>query len=297
MHRDISSSSSSDGEDYSPVTPTHQEHTEKTSTRYQCPADFVSFCHEPCSSTLKDSLKNSSNELWLIKAPASFNPQCGIQLPLSGLQTVRVPAGEEDAGHHIYNILASSCCSTEFRLLTANKRSPHTMVLAPPFSGLLNICESYSDSSANQAPQVITAAPAPTVPQSLKQRFQFCSSKTPTLTKRAGQEVDGEERRKKRKKDKQIKAEPQEVSVKAEPTFKLQELLSMDSEASGERRKKKKKDRERPEVDNELQPWLESGVIVKREVVTVKSEPIDILYGDEVEGKKKKKKKRSKSDD
>ncbi len=53
--------------------------TDKKTTRYQCPADFVSFCHEPCSSTLTESLKNNRNELWLIKAPASFNPEWWVQ--------------------------------------------------------------------------------------------------------------------------------------------------------------------------------------------------------------------------
>lgn len=49
--------------------------TGEKNTRYQCPADFVSFSHKPCSSTLTESLKNSHNELWLIKAPASFDPE------------------------------------------------------------------------------------------------------------------------------------------------------------------------------------------------------------------------------
>lgn len=57
--------------------------TDVTTTRYQCPADFVSFCHKPCNSTLSKSLKNTKNELWLIKAPASFTPEWWVQaLPL-----------------------------------------------------------------------------------------------------------------------------------------------------------------------------------------------------------------------
>lgn len=51
----------------------------KKTTRYQCPADFVSFCHRPCSSTLTESLKDKKNELWLIKAPASFNPEWWVE--------------------------------------------------------------------------------------------------------------------------------------------------------------------------------------------------------------------------
>ena len=53
--------------------------TGKKASKYECPADFVSFCHKPCSSTLTQSLKNNKNELWLIKAPASFDPEWWVQ--------------------------------------------------------------------------------------------------------------------------------------------------------------------------------------------------------------------------
>jgi len=338
MPRDISSSSSEDEAD-SPTTesPVKQKETDKKTTRYQCPADFVSFCHKPCSNTLTESLKSNKKELWLIKAPASFNPECvsGIKVPLSGLQNVKVPTpAKSGSGQQIYSILASTHGTSELCLLTSDKQSSNSVVFGPAFSGLLNVCETYGDSSTNQAPQVIPASPAPSIPPGLKQRFHPFGSKTPTLTCVAESEADGaafgpssttlrplvvkrfieeadkedeeEERKKKKKKkkEKRIKTEREEevVRVKEEPIAEIQdevtmELDSQEGNVSEEKRKKKKKkkDREREEVEE----GGESKVRVKQEAVTVKCEPIDTSYGDVVDssGKKKKKKKKSKTDD
>ncbi|XP_039986688.1 CD3e molecule, epsilon associated protein [Xiphias gladius] len=341
MPRDISSSSSEDEAD-NPATepPVKQKEPDKKTARYQCPADFVSFRHKPCSGTLTQSLKNNKNELWLIKAPASFNPECfsGIKVPLSGLQTLKVPTAAGGAhtgsGRQIYSILASSHGTSELRLLTSDKPSSEGVVFGPAFSGLLNVCESYGDSSANQAPQVIPAAPAPSIPLGLKQRFHPFGSKTPTLTcvaeneadgaafgpsstslrplvvkrflEEAGHEEEGRKKKKKKKKETRIKAEQEEVEevvrVKEEPAAEIHNKVEMElpfqeGEILEEKRKKKKKkkDREREEVEEGVEP----SVRVKVEEVTVKCEPTDTSYGDVVEGlaKKKKKKKKSKTSD
>ncbi|XP_030599878.1 DNA-directed RNA polymerase I subunit RPA34 [Archocentrus centrarchus] len=310
-------------------------------TKYQCPPDFVTFCHEPCSSTLAENLRKSKNELWLIKAPASFDPKCfsGIRVSLSGLQSLKVPTAapggaKTGKGQQTYNILASNHAIPELHLLTSGKQASDGMVVGPAFSGLLNVCESYS--STNQAPQVIPAAPVPSIPPGLKQRFQPFGSKTPTLTCVAENEVDGaafgpssttlrplvvkrfievgqvkhereeeeeegRKKKKKKKKEKQIKTEQIEdvVTVKEEPIDEIQEDATppfQEGEYLVEKRKKKKKkrDREREEVEEGLEP----SVTVKEEEVPVKCEPIDSFF-DEVEGsgKRKKKKKKLKTDD
>lgn len=343
MPRDISSSSSEDEAD-SPTTesPVQQKETDKKTTRYQCPADFVSFCHKPCSNTLTESLKSNKKELWLIKAPASFNPECvsGIKVPLSGLQTVKIPAPADGAksggSQQIYSILASTHGTSELRLLTSNKKASDGVVFGPAFSGLLNICETYGDSSTNQVPQVIPAAPAPSIPPGLKQRFHPFGSKTPTLTCVAESEADGaafgpssttlrplvvkrfieeadkedeeeEERKKKKKKkkEKRIKTEREEeevVRVKEEPAAEIQDEVTMEPDSqegdvSEEKRKKKKKKKDRER--EEVQEGGESEVKVKQEEVSVKCEPMDTSYDDVADGsgKKKKKKKKSKTDD
>lgn len=281
MPRDISSSSEDEG--YSLDAPTNQEPPEKTSTtKYQCPADFVTLCHKPCSSILKNNLKN--NELWLFKAPSNFNPASfsGVQLPLCGLQTVSVPTA--DGTEHSYSVLASSRCSPDFRLLSTNQNSSH-ITLTSPFSGLINICENHKDGSITQIPQIIPALPPPTLPAGLKQRFQpgfqqICS----TLTTTEEEELD--EGSRKRKKHKKIKTEPQEEGMRTELGGLQMKHLETEVMGSEEKRKKKKKKKDKERVT------------IKTEEVTVKSEPLDAMFGDEVEGKKKKKKKKkSKCDD
>lgn len=271
--------------------------------------------------------------------PSSFS---GMKVPLSGLLTLKVPAAAGGAktgsGHQIYSVLGSTHGTSVLCLLTGDKRSSDGVVFGPAFSGLLNVCENYGDSSTNQAPQVIPAAPAPSIPPGLKQRFHPFGSKTPTLTCVAESEMDGaafgpssttlrplvvkrfaeetwqpegeeeEEgrKKKKKKKEKRIKTEREEssvsVEVKVEPVTEIQDDVTMElpvreADVSEERRKKKKKkkDREREEVEEGVEP----SVRVKVEQVTVKSEPVDTLYGDVAEGsaKKKKKKKKSKTDD
>lgn len=255
----------------------------------------------------------------------------GIKVPLAGLHTLKVPGGAETgSGQQIYSILASNRGAADLRLLTSERRSSDGVVLSPAFSGFLNVCESYGDSSTNQAPQVIPAAPAPSIPPGLKQRYHPFGSKTPTLTCVAENETDGaafgpssttlrplvvkrfieesgyveeeEEGRKKKKKKKRVKAEILEevVRVKTEPVCEVHEEVMMEVQEGDpleekRKKKKKKKDREREEVEEGLEP----SARVKVEEVIVKSEPVDTLYGDVAEssGKKKKKKKKSKTDD
>ncbi|KAM6987867.1 DNA-directed RNA polymerase I subunit RPA34 [Tautogolabrus adspersus] len=343
MPRDVSSSSSEDEEETSTTkSPAKQHVNDKKTTRYQCPADFVSFCHKPCSSTLTESLKNNKNELWLIKAPANFNPESfsGFKVPLSGLQTLKVPvaAGGAQTGRsqQIYSVLASSHGATELCLLTSDKQASDNVVFGPAFSGMLNVCESYGDSSANQSPQVIPATPAPSIPPGLKQRFHPFGSKTPTLTCVAESEADGaafgpssttlrplvvkrlteetwhedhedEGRRKKKKKkkdktEKEIKTErvDEYLRVKVEPMAETQEEVMMDvpiEDGEVVGEKRKKKKKKKDREREEVEEGVEPSVRVK--VEAVKSEPIDTLYGDVVEesGKKKKKKKKSRTDD
>uniref|UniRef100_A0A8C5GFB4 CD3e molecule, epsilon associated protein n=1 Tax=Gouania willdenowi TaxID=441366 RepID=A0A8C5GFB4_GOUWI len=256
-----------------------------TSEIYQCPSDFVTFCHEPCRSTWTKSLKDDNSELWLIKAPTGFNPESfqGVKVALSGLQTFRIPS---DGGQKkIYNILASNHSPSELRLLTANCRPSKPMVLGPAFSGLVNVCESYEDGSAERMPHVIPAAPPPSIPVVLKRRVQT----PPALSEVDGNATTEENKknRKKRKKEKRLQEAEEGVTVKQE----VEEVL-MEGEKTRRRKKKKKKEREEVGVGQ--------CVEVKEEQVSVKSEPLDSSYGDVTENydkKKKKKKKKSKHND
>lgn len=295
MPRDISSSSSEDEVDNHTTKSTlTQKETDKKTTRYQCPADFVSLCHRPCSSTLTESLKRNDNELWLIKAPASFKPECfsGIKVPLAGLKTLRVPAAVSGAqtgsSQHIYSILASTHCSSELCLLTSDKQSSNGMVFGPTFSGLLNLCESYGDSSANQAPQVIAAAPAPSIPPGLKQRFHPFGSKTPTLTCKAESEVGGAT----------IKPSPATLHPLVMKRFSeetWQEEKSEGEDEEGRKKKKKKKKEKRIKTELIQEESLEAVRVKEEPVPEIQNEVMMELpcqEGDILEEKQKKKKKK-----
>lgn len=198
-----SSSSSSEDEECSTAAPAEpQPTTESRRTRFQCPADFVSFRYKPSSTLSSDS----STELWLIKAPASFNPQSfsGVQLPLRSLETVSVPSA--DGTEMPYSVLGSSSNNSELRLLAPNTK------LAPPFSGLISISESHGDRGTDQALHVIPAVPPPSLPTGLKQRFQYFQ----TTTVHTQRSEEGSSR--KRKKERKIKSELLETGDGVQPT-------------------------------------------------------------------------------
>lgn len=215
-------------------------------------------------------------------------------MPLSGFKTLKVPPAaaraNTESDHRVYSVLGSTHGTADLCLLTSDKASSSKVSLGPKFSGLLNVCESFGDPSANQAPLVIPAAPAPSIPPGLKQRFYPFGSKTPTLSRK----------KKKKKKEKRIKVEHEDVMqrVKVETVGDLDgavaEQQPLEGGAVEEKRKKKKKKRDR----EQLQQQQEEEVEAEPEVA-VKLEPMDSQYGDVVEGcgKKKKKKKKSKTDD
>lgn len=270
---------------------------------------------------------------------SSSSSVSGIKVPLSGLQTVKIPTpvagAKHGSGQQIYSVLASGHGTSELCLLTSKKQSSDGVVFGPAFSGLLNVCETYGDSSTNLAPQVIPATPAPSIPPGLKQRFHPFGSKTPTLTCVAESETDGatfgpssttlrplvakrlieevdegdeddeRKKKKKKKKEKRIKAEREEekeeevvVRVKKEPVAEIHDEVTMEidlQEGDISQEKRKKKKKKKDREREEVEEGIEPAYSVKQEV---KSEPIDTSYGDAVNSSaKKKKKKKSKTDD
>lgn len=247
-------------------------------------------------------------------------------MPLSGLQTMQAPAqqarGSGGNAGQIYSVLGGPSGAADLHLLTSHRQRLDSVVCAPAFSGLLNICEGYGDCSTNQTPIAIPATPAPTVPPGLCQRFQPFGSRTPTLSRLMADTPlpsspetplrvtldPGEERKskkKKKRKDKLIKTEEEEeevVRVKQEllemthSPEEPYELPGQEAELSEEKRKKKKKkkDKDRGKVEDTVY----SSFNVIKEEVEVKVEPMDSSYGEvEDSGKRKKKMKRNRHDD
>lgn len=46
-----------------------------TATGYECPDDFTSVTYTPCRSARGSDVFGEDKELWLIKAPANFDPR------------------------------------------------------------------------------------------------------------------------------------------------------------------------------------------------------------------------------
>lgn len=229
----------------------------------------------------------------------------GIQVPLSGLQTLKVhaPQGGEEKN---YNVRASGHGTSALYLLTGDKSSSESLVVSPPFSGLLTVGESYGDKSGNQPLQVIPTAPAPSIPPWLTHRFpllsrtsstQTCSVKNEPeeLAKHPTDETREEEelrKKKKRKKEKKIKLEQEEET----DTLGVNEIVpEIPDEVKPfqeggvlEEKKRKKKRKKRDCEREETEQAVEEGV--------VKCEPEDSWNNDASEVSKKKKKKKRKID-
>ncbi|XP_063061007.1 CD3e molecule, epsilon associated protein [Engraulis encrasicolus] len=189
MPRDISDSSGDED-----VTPEAQ----KKRILYECPEDFTATSYTPCLGAQGSTVFDGNKELWLIKAPSNFDSRrlSGMKLPLMGLQSVQTadPGTTGAAQQQILSILGRrSTPTTGFRLLTTDPKRLDAHLCAPAFSGMLNISESYGDCSSNQGPIPVPAAPAPCLPDGLRQRFFPFGSGRPVITTTPMEEEGPEE--------------------------------------------------------------------------------------------------------
>ncbi|XP_072547253.1 DNA-directed RNA polymerase I subunit RPA34 [Salminus brasiliensis] len=309
MSHAVSSSDSEDDGRGGSTTPQKSQEQSKRVSKYQCPPDFVSYEYSSGTNSLLD--RSDHTELWLIKAPARFDPEnlAGLKVSLSGLEMIQSTAGEAP---QIYSVLGSGAGPADLRVLTSSsKKDQDVPFSASGFAGLLSISESYGDCSGNQGPIAIPAAPAPSIPPGLRQRFQPFGSSTlartvedtasasPSPSKRAwlNPEESGEQTKKKKKK----KREKHSIEESAEVAHIKQEVVSFESgelqtpepaeeEGMVEKRKKKKvkKEKERGDRLHEVAADISAAL---------KEEPTDILYGETDSPAKKKKKKKKTHDE
>lgn len=290
MPADVTSSSSEDeGNDGSSTGPTPAKQSRlatKKSIRYQCPADFVTF--KPCSSTLTVNLKDKNMELWLIKAPANFNPKCfnNVKVPIAGLQTTIKASStvEEDGGgcQQIYSVLAAPQGDSKLHLLINDSQLSDEVVCAPAFRGLLNVCESYRDCCSSQSPQAIPAATAPSIPSGLKLRFQPFGCKTPTVTTMEDNELLGEVE----EKPNPHAAEPgtPDDTTWTASSSTLPPLLPFTIMHQEEACKKKKKKKGKRKEEGEIESLV---------MTQVKQEPtMEVFHQEALTGEKRRKKKK-----
>ncbi|MBN3309992.1 RPA34 polymerase, partial [Amia calva] len=283
---------------------------------FQCPADFISSPYKPCSGTSLKNLTNSKTEVWLIKAPANFNPEsfAGTKIPLIGTETLKPKSS--GGTQQVYNIFSTPKEQRDMCLLTSSGDSGK-ILCTPGFAGIINICETFGDCNANQAPKAIPASPPPRIPEGLKQRFQPFGSETPCGTGRKRCREDdpasssasakrlkteppgspvlqeqGAIRKTKKKRKKEKRAEPEEMEADVDLAAAPEEPVL--HEMTTERKKKKKTKKEKDQGGTEQSPWEkteeESGM--KEEEVEVKIEPLQSGWGDEEDVRRKKKKKK-----
>nr|XP_033812630.1 DNA-directed RNA polymerase I subunit RPA34 isoform X1 [Geotrypetes seraphini] len=138
--------------------------------KFKSPADFVESSLETVPSFMLNKLCSSSSELWLIKAPVDFNPECfnSQKVPLCGFQSLK---SKKDGASRRYSIFSSSRDLDSSYLLVPSSEEGQ-LACGPAFSGYLNVCENFSGSTRKSPPKAISASPAPQIPEGLKQRFQ-----------------------------------------------------------------------------------------------------------------------------
>ncbi|XP_028818454.1 DNA-directed RNA polymerase I subunit RPA34 [Denticeps clupeoides] len=287
----MSADSESEGDSSSPVTVLTEKRPRRPS-KYECPADFVSMCYKPCSKTLPDISCGNDKELWLIKAPASFNPRSlsGKKVPLSGLRMIQ--ACGEGESQQTYRILAGSNGSNNLHLLTTNPGQPGACLCATGFCGILNICENYGGCSSNQELVAVPAAPPPHVPEGLRQRFQPFGGATPasaafsSMVEPSGvvksDPESGEESRKQTRKRK----------IKSEDVHYDQSQLTVSDGDVTEGKKQTKKKKKKKDKDRDVEESEELVPVV----MNIKQESADADYALTDPPVKKKKKKKSKTD-
>ncbi|XP_051521850.1 CD3e molecule, epsilon associated protein [Myxocyprinus asiaticus] len=273
---------------------------EKRVSKYQCPADFVPFSHDG-GALLDDDV---NKELWLIKAPARFEPQCfaTLKVPLSGVEMVQ-SCGKTPQN---YSVLSGRMAPSDLHLLVSNENSQALSLSTSGFAGVLNISESYGNCSENKGPVSIPTAPAPCIPPGLKQRFQPFGSSiaahmkdqvtivSPTAPKRTRLDLnEGEERkkkkRKKEKRNREVHSEKNSIKQEQEPfeCGQIQFPEPMENQSTEMRRKKKKMKKEK---DRRSEETVDASFMFKME-------PLDTSYGDiDTPGKSKKKKKKARNE-
>ncbi|XP_037675677.1 DNA-directed RNA polymerase I subunit RPA34 [Choloepus didactylus] len=279
--------------------------------RFSCPPNFAATppASEPPRFSL-EALTGPDTELWLIRAPADFDPDClnGRLVPLSGSHIVK---GKLAGKRHRYRVLSSSRSQAgEATLLAPSAEAGGGLTCAPTAQGSLRIFEDPQESLAGTPLQPIPASPPPQIPLGLRPRFcafggsppvtgpgSPLSLKTLTLGKREKKrqvpeasvpqeavnghgvlEVDTalvspemSVGKKKKKKKQQLQELEVMEPVVTEPTAEMSELLRVQFPSTTKKRKKPKK----TEMVEPEMGMLEPEEKMVELGLVVKSEPLE----------------------
>ncbi|XP_038642209.1 CD3e molecule, epsilon associated protein isoform X2 [Scyliorhinus canicula] len=138
-------------------------------TKFECPSEFLPCPRAPLCSLTPEKVNDPSTELWLIKAPADFDPHgfSGRKIPLVGFQTLKSKTYRDK----LYNVFGTSGGAEGVSLVLPLEKEGHGES-CPPFAGCITIGESWEDPSGSEGLRSIPVSPAPSIPPGLKLRFQ-----------------------------------------------------------------------------------------------------------------------------
>ncbi|KAM8952814.1 DNA-directed RNA polymerase I subunit RPA34 [Pelodytes ibericus] len=162
--------------------------------QFQCPLNF-----EQVAQYDGRGISETDTEVWLIKAPADFNPESfnSHRLPLSGYKTQKVKL---DGVRRLYHSSASLYTDIPCRaFLSRDENSEEKMTCAPAFQGILTIADGHADTKTLHA---ISDRPPLTIPQDLKLRYCPFGAEAPTQGQQSDGQLTDEPRKKKKKKAK-----------------------------------------------------------------------------------------------
>ncbi|XP_067830952.1 CD3e molecule, epsilon associated protein [Heptranchias perlo] len=209
-------------------------------TKFECPPDFTPCPRSASRDLTLEKVNDPSTELWLIKAPADFDPQSfsGRKIPLVGFQTLK----SKTCRDRLYNVFGTDSGTGGVCLVLPSEAAGRA-ASCPPFAGCINIGESWEDTSDGGQPHSIPASPAPSIPEGLKLRFRPFGAAPPGRSPRKRPEPGDEggpgTKRRKRMEEKTVVDGCKALLETADP------------EAPGDVRKKKKKRSKEPEEEDE----------------------------------------------
>ncbi|KAK7800945.1 hypothetical protein U0070_004627 [Myodes glareolus] len=149
-------------------------------TRFSCPPNFTAMSpdSDPPRFSL-EALTFPDTEVWLIRAPADFAPQClnGRRVPLSGSKTVK---GKLDGKRCRYRVLTGSPQAGEATLLASSTEAGGRLTCAPAPHGSLRIMEGLQEYLISRVPlQPIPTSLPPQIPAGLRPRFSAFGGSPP----------------------------------------------------------------------------------------------------------------------
>lgn len=149
-------------------------------TRFSCPPNFTAMSpdSDPPRFSL-EALTFPNTEVWLIRAPADFAPQClnGRRVPLSGSKTVK---GKLDGKRCRYRVLTGSPQAGEATLLALSTEAGGRLTCAPAPHGSLRIMEGLQEYLISRVPlQPIPTSLPPQIPAGLRPRFSAFGGSPP----------------------------------------------------------------------------------------------------------------------